>query len=188
MSDWVWLLLGAALCSGCRCDVRKQPPRRATGPAAAPATPAPEKRSATNRRPRVESPPMRPVVPPADRAPGRPSAIAQTPMAVMGQTVAMARPRTDRAPPGPAQPHPVNPGYRLHGGRIDIDVHRTDVRLLLQSIARATGTNIILFANVKGLVTVQIRNQPFRTAVEVVAQAVGCSARPSGSMLVISCP
>ena len=82
----------------------------------------------------------------------------------------------------------MNPGYRLHGGRIDIDVHRTDVRLLLQSIARATGINIILFANVKGLVTVQIRNQPLGTAVEVVARAVGCSARPSGSMLIINCP
>jgi len=81
-----------------------------------------------------------------------------------------------------------NPGYRLRGGRIDIDVHRTDVRRLLQSIAAATGTNIILFAGVQGKVTVQLRNQPLRSAVEVVARAVNCQAYSSGGMLIIRCP
>jgi hypothetical protein len=188
MANWCWLLLGAALWSGCRCDTQKQPAQGATKPATTPATPTPKKRSATVRRPSVESPPSRPVSPPSDKAPSKPSAPTHSPNAAVQRPATMARPRLDRAPPGPARPHPANPGYRLRGGRIDIDVHRTDVRLLLQSIARATGTNIILFANVKGLVTVQIRNQPLGTAVEVVARAVGCAARPSGSMLIIRCP
>ena len=59
------------------------------------------------------------------------------------------------------------------------------MRQLLQSIARATGTNIVLFADVQGKVTVQLRNQPLRTAVEVVALAVGCRVTDSGGMLII---
>jgi type IV pilus assembly protein PilQ len=68
---------------------------------------------------------------------------------------------------------------------MDIDVHRADVRQLLQSIARVTGTNIVLHANVGGTVTVQLKNQPLHTAVEVVARAVGCRVHESGRMLII---
>lgn len=109
-------------------------------------------------------------------------------MAAVPRPPVMAPPTLEPGPPEPVRPQAVNPGYRIRGGRIDIDVHRTDVRLLLQSIARATGTNIVLFANVKGRVTVQLKNQPLRTAVEVVARAVGCGAQPSGGMLIIKCP
>ncbi len=87
----------------------------------------------------------------------------------------------------PTTPQHEHTGFRLHGGHIDIDVHRTDVRLLLQSIARATNTNIVLFPEVTGRVTVQLRNQPLASAVGVVARAVGCTARQSGRMLIVRC-
>jgi len=92
------------------------------------------------------------------------------------------------APREPGRPHLPHPGFRVRRGRIDIDVHRAEVRHLLRSIARATETNIVLFAGVQGAVTVQLRNQPLRSAVEVVARAVGCSVHPSGRMLIVRCP
>lgn len=91
------------------------------------------------------------------------------------------------AGPAPAGPVAVPPGLRLRHGHLDIDVHRTDVRALLRAIARATRTNLILRSDVQGVVTVQLRNQPVRSALEVVARAVGCRVTEAGRMLIVRC-
>jgi len=157
------LVLATVLGGGCRCGAdppgRESVPAHEPGPGPGSLTP-PKPRTVVTMRPETKTAPSRPTAP-------------------------VATPNPPRY--GQPQPQP-QPGFRLRGGHIDIDVHRTDVRQLLQSMARATGTNIVLHANVQGKVTVQLRNQPLRTAVEVVALAVGCRVRESGRMLIITGP
>ena len=87
--------------------------------------------------------------------------------------------RPDAAPPRRA------PILQRRGDLIDISVYRMDVRVLLQRLARATRTNLVLFNDVTGRVTVQLRGVALSQALEVVARAVGCTVTRSGNVVQI---
>jgi type IV pilus assembly protein PilQ len=68
---------------------------------------------------------------------------------------------------------------------VDIDVHRVEVRWLLQRLATLTETNLVLFDDVQGTVTVQMSRVPPGAALERVARAVGLVVERSGSMVLV---
>lgn len=172
-----WILLLFALAGGCRCGAKPQPSHPGPEPTGSPITRPTAPRPVTASGPVTQL--SQDAAPPVVESP-QGSGGVPPPGAAM--TPAAPPPKDERA-----DTVAVPPGFRLRDGRLDIDVHRTEVRALLQAIARATQTNLILYSDVQGVVTVQLRDQPVGSALEVVARAVGCRVTESGRMLIVRC-
>src|SRR5690349_9609844 len=54
------------------------------------------------------------------------------------------------------------------GGRMSLDVQGAEVRTVLRSIAEYSGRNIVVGKDVKGLVSVQLKDVPWRDALTAV--------------------
>jgi len=163
------LCCGLLLAACGRCADKRPPPKRPPAPT-------------TTRAPPRKPTPKDAGAPRAQGAATRPYSTVATPDEPTPRPALV-----DAAVPNKSQPLTPSEPLRRHGRKIDIDVHRMDVRQLLSQLAAAAGTNIVLTDEVKGTVTVRLRNLDARTAVEVVARAVGCAAERSGRMVVIRC-
>ncbi len=161
--------------AGCRCGERRNQRRPPPTPAIPPQTAAPARSTppapveAKTRAPAAR--PHRRPVPPARTAPEPsppPNAVAAAPSH------------------GRAAPHLA--GLRRRGAWLDIDVQRMDVRALLQGIATATDTNLVLFGDVTGRVTVQMNHVARAAALEAVGRALGLRVTRSGAMVLIRGP
>jgi len=169
------LLVLLAPAAGCRCgeqrNQRPPPPPPAIPPrTAAPAPSTPPSRMDAETRSPTARPDRRPV-PSARTAPAPP-----------------LPPNAAPAAPSHGRSEARLPGLRRRGAWLDIDVQRMDVRALLQGIAEATETNLVLFADVTGRVTVQMNHVPRADALEAVGRALGLRVTRSGAMVLIRGP
>ncbi len=85
---------------------------------------------------------------------------------------------------GPAIAHAATPGVRGTGsGRMSIDVQGAEIRTVLRSIAEYSGRNIVAGKDVKGTVSVQLRDVPWRDALSAVLRTQGLDVVEEGAIL-----
>lgn len=85
---------------------------------------------------------------------------------------------------GPGVAYAATPGVsRTGAGRMSIDVQGAEIRTVLRSIAEFSGRNIVAGKDVKGTVSVQLRDVPWRDALTVVLRTQGLDVVEEGSIL-----
>ena len=78
----------------------------------------------------------------------------------------------------------ATPGVTANGGgRMSIDVQGAEIRTVLRSIAEFSGRNIVVGKEVKGLVSLQLRNVPWRDALTAVLRTQGLDVVEEGTIL-----
>jgi type IV pilus assembly protein PilQ len=131
--------------------------------------------TATYAKPAMETP-----APAADK----PADVADTPKAAPAATPAprpaptrVAQAPTPRpgqpAPPAPVQPAPVMPAPPDGPRLISLDFKDADVVNLLRILAAESGRNIVIGDDVKGKMSISLRNVPWDLALDTVMEARG---------------
>ena len=69
------------------------------------------------------------------------------------------------------------------GGRMSLDVQGAEVRTVLRSIAEYSGRNIVVGKDVKGLVSVQLRDVPWKDALTAVCRTQGLDFVDEGAVI-----
>lgn len=93
-----------------------------------------------------------------------------------------AAPRTP--PPVPASPAPTSPVPAYSGGaRIDLAFADADVRAVVAAIGSAAGTNVLVEPGFDARLSIQVRQLPWREALDRVARSVGGEVHPLGDEL-----
>ena len=111
--------------------------------------------------------------------------------------LAVEAPAAAPAPPAPAasssergEASPFAPGVSSSGEgdnrRISLDVQGAEVETVLRSIAEFSGKNIVASKEVKGTVTLRLRNVPWRHALDIVLRTQSLGSIDRGSTIVIS--
>jgi type IV pilus assembly protein PilQ len=72
---------------------------------------------------------------------------------------------------------------RTGGGRMSIDVQGADIRTVLRSIAEFSGRNIVAGKDVKGLVSLQLRDVPWRDALTAVTRTMALDYIEEGGII-----
>ena len=72
------------------------------------------------------------------------------------------------------------------GRRMSLDVQGADIQTVLRSLAEFSGKNIVASKEVKGEVTLRLRNVPWRHALDIVLKAQGLGMVETGQTIVIS--
>ncbi len=70
--------------------------------------------------------------------------------------------------------------------RMSLDVQGADVQTVLRSLAEFSGKNIVASKEVKGEVTLRLRNVPWRHALDIVLKSQGLGMVETGQTIVIS--
>ena len=90
----------------------------------------------------------------------------------------------DAATPAPA-PEPES-ADRGDGRRMSLDVQSAEIQTVLRSLSEFSGKNIVASKEVKGEVTLRLRNVPWRHALDIVLKAQGLGMVESGQTIVVS--
>jgi len=94
------------------------------------------------------------------------------------------------APPTTDQAHPIistDAGTDLSDNRrMSLDVQGAEIETVLRSISEFSGKNIVASKEVKGTVTLRLRNVPWRHALDIVLKTQGLGMVEKGSTIVIS--
>ncbi len=72
---------------------------------------------------------------------------------------------------------------RTGGGRMSIDVQGADIRTVLRSIAEFSGKNIVAGKDVKGIVSIQLRDVPWRDALIAVCRTMALDFIEEGGII-----
>jgi type IV pilus assembly protein PilQ len=72
---------------------------------------------------------------------------------------------------------------RTGGGRMSIDVQGADVRTVLRSIAEFSGKNIVAGKDVKGVVSIQLRDVPWKDALTAVCRTMALDYIEEGGII-----
>lgn len=72
------------------------------------------------------------------------------------------------------------------GRRMSLDVQGADIQTVLRSLAEFSGKNIVASKEVKGEVTLRLRNVPWRHALDIVLKSQGLGMVETGQTIVIS--
>ncbi len=92
------------------------------------------------------------------------------------------------APPA-AKEENANDSDRMQptdGRRMSLDVQGADIQTVLRSLAEFSGKNIVASKEVKGAVTLRLRNVPWRHALDIVLKSQGLGMFETGQTIVIS--
>jgi type IV pilus assembly protein PilQ len=94
-------------------------------------------------------------------------------------------------PPTPASKEPVMPAESdrmqpTDGRRMSLDVQGADIQTVLRSLSEFSGKNIVASKEVKGQVTLRLRNVPWRHALDIVLKSQGLGMVESGQTIVVS--
>ena len=116
-------------------------------------------------------------------------------VSAVGNTVVLAVEASTPEPP-PASPEPVVTSGSGSGGgdnmqpsdgrRISIDVQGAEVETVLRSLAEFSGKNIVASKEVKGTVTLRLRNVPWRQALDILLRTQALGMVDNGSTIVVS--
>jgi bla regulator protein BlaR1 len=87
-------------------------------------------------------------------------------------------------PPGPAQ-NPTPAGVESTAKRITIDAVDTDTRDVLKMIADKSAQNFLVSNEVRGKITVHLKDIPWTKALNTVVQSQGLATRQSGDITLI---
>jgi type IV pilus assembly protein PilQ len=112
-------------------------------------------------------------------------------VSAVGNTIVLAVEQA--APEPPPAPEPVTSGSSSDdsmqpsdGRRISIDVQGAEVETVLRSLAEFSGKNIVASKEVKGTVTLRLRNVPWRQALDILLRTQALGMVDRGSSIVIS--
>jgi len=113
-------------------------------------------------------------------------------VSAVGNTVVLALEQA--APEPPPAPEPVvSPSgsssdnmQPSDGRRISIDVQGAEVETVLRSLAEFSGKNIVASKEVKGTVTLRLRNVPWRQALDILLRTQALGMVDNGSTIVVS--
>ena len=72
------------------------------------------------------------------------------------------------------------------GRRMSLDVQGADIQTVLRSLAEFSGKNIVASKEVKGEVTLRLRNVPWRHALDILLKSQGLGMVETGQTIVIS--
>ena len=72
------------------------------------------------------------------------------------------------------------------GRRMSLDVQGADVQTVLRSLSEFSGKNIVASKEVKGEVTLRLRNVPWRHALDIVLKSQGLGMVETGQTIVVS--
>ena len=95
---------------------------------------------------------------------------------------------------GPALPPPRTaavrirdeaPAPRYRGRRIDLDVKNAEVTEVLRLLADVGHVNMIVADDVKGTITLRLRQVPWDQALEVIAKAKGLGVEEDGNLITV---
>ena len=94
-------------------------------------------------------------------------------------------------PPTPASKEPAMPtdSDRMQptdGRRMSLDVQGADIQTVLRSLSEFSGKNIVASKEVKGQVTLRLRNVPWRHALDIVLKSQGLGMVETGQTIVVS--
>ena len=94
-------------------------------------------------------------------------------------------------PPTPASKEPAMPtdSDRMQptdGRRMSLDVQGADIQTVLRSLFEFSGKNIVASKEVKGEVTLRLRNVPWRHALDIVLKSQGLGMVETGQTIVVS--
>ena len=94
-------------------------------------------------------------------------------------------------PPTPASKEPAMPtdSDRMQptdGRRMSLDVQGADIQTVLRSLSEFSGKNIVASKEVKGEVTLRLRNVPWRHALDIVLKSQGLGMVETGQTIVVS--
>lgn len=92
--------------------------------------------------------------------------------------------RADGAPL--AVPDAVSQGKQYTGKRITLNFQDIDVRTVLQILAQESGYNIVAADNVKGKITLSLKNVPWDQALDLVLNARNLDVRKQGNILTVA--
>ncbi len=95
--------------------------------------------------------------------------------------------------PAVAPPEPVRTTGSVSGGgdvtdnrRMSLDVQGAEIETVLRSLSEFSGKNIVRSKEVKGTVTLRLRNVPWRHALDIVMRAQGLGMIENGQTIIIS--
>lgn len=72
------------------------------------------------------------------------------------------------------------------GRRMSLDVQAAEVQTVLRSLSEFSGKNIVASKEVKGVVTLRLRNVPWRHALDILLRAQGLGMVEQGQTIVVS--
>lgn len=84
------------------------------------------------------------------------------------------------------QPAPAAGPEPTDNRRMSLDVQGAEVQTVLRSLSEFSGKNIVASKEVKGQVTLRLRNVPWRHALDIVLRAQGLGMREQGQTIVVS--
>jgi type IV pilus assembly protein PilQ len=84
------------------------------------------------------------------------------------------------------QPEDYDHMQPTDGRRMSLDVQGADIQTVLRSLAEFSGKNIVASKEVKGEVTLRLRNVPWRHALDIVLKSQGLGMVETGQTIVIS--
>jgi len=84
------------------------------------------------------------------------------------------------------QSAPASAGDPSDNRRMSLDVQGAEVQTVLRSLSEFSGKNIVASKEVKGEVTLRLRNVPWRHALDIVLRAQGLGMIEQGQTIVIS--
>jgi type IV pilus assembly protein PilQ len=84
------------------------------------------------------------------------------------------------------QPEDYDHMQPTDGRRMSLDVQGADIQTVLRSLAEFSGKNIVASKEVKGDVTLRLRNVPWRHALDIVLKSQGLGMVETGQTIVIS--
>jgi type IV pilus assembly protein PilQ len=110
-------------------------------------------------------------------------------VSAVGNTVVLAVEAA--APEPPPAPEPIDSRSSSgmepsDGRRISIDVQGAEIETVLRSLAEFSGKNIVASKEVKGTVTLRLRNVPWRAALDIVLRTQALGMIDNGQSIVIS--
>ncbi len=91
----------------------------------------------------------------------------------------------DTAPAPDADSRPSG-GDLSDGRRMSLDVQGAEIQTVLRSLAEFSGKNIVASKEVKGEVTLRLRNVPWRHALDILLKAEGLGMVERGQTIVVS--
>jgi type IV pilus assembly protein PilQ len=113
-------------------------------------------------------------------------------VSAVGNTVVLALEQAAPEPP-PAPEPSVSPSRSSSdnmqpsdGRRISIDVQGAEVETVLRSLAEFSGKNIVASKEVKGTVTLRLRNVPWRQALDILLRTQALGMVDNGATIVVS--
>jgi len=84
------------------------------------------------------------------------------------------------------QPEDYDRMQPTDGRRMSLDVQGADIQTVLRSLAEFSGKNIVASKEVKGEVTLRLRNVPWRHALDILLKSQGLGMVETGQTIVIS--